>query len=170
MIVLWILRGGIQPGLNYHLLGMTALCLMFEWQFALFAASLVLAFTTWQGEAGWQAFGINALLMGALPILFTRGFLYVCQRRLPHNYFIYIFINSFLAGALSMLLAGLGSATVQQLAGAHPPDSISNNFLMILPMLMFGEGFMNGIAMSMVVAYKPQWLATFHDSWYLKGK
>ena len=170
VIVLWILRGGILPGLNYHLLGMTALCLMFEWQFALFAASAVLAFTTWQGEAGWSAFGINVLLMGALPILFTRGFLYVCQRGLPHNFFIYIFINAFLAGALSMLLAGLGTATVQVLAGAHPPDSISNNFLQILPMLMFAEGFMNGAALTLVVAFKPQWVATFHDSWYLKGK
>jgi uncharacterized membrane protein len=170
VIVLWILRGGILPGLNYHLLGMTALCLMFEWQFALFAASLVLAFTSWQGEAGWQAFGINALLMGALPVLFTRGFLYLCQRHLPHNFFIYVFINAFLAAALSMLLVCLGSASVQLLSGANQPDIIGNNFLLILPMLMFGEGFMNGAAMSLVVAFKPRWVATFHDSWYLKGK
>ena len=33
--LVWILRAGIEPGHNYHLLGMTALCLMFEWQFAL---------------------------------------------------------------------------------------------------------------------------------------
>lgn len=168
--VLWILRGGILPGLNYHLLGVTALCLMFEWQFALFAASLVLVFASWQGAAGWHAFGVNALLMGALPVLFTRVFLYLCQRRLPHNFFIYIFLNAFLAGALSMLLVCLGTATVQQLAGAYPADTISDNFLLILPMLMFGEGFMNGAAISLVVAFKPQWVATFHDSWYLKGK
>jgi uncharacterized membrane protein len=170
VVVLWILRGGIQPGLDFHLLGMTALCLMFEWQFALFAASLVLAFTTWQGGAGWQAFGINALLMGALPVLFTRGLLAVCQRYLPHNFFIYIFINAFLAGALSMLLVCLGSALVQQLAGVHEQGTARHDFLLILPMLMFGEGFMNGIALSLVVAYKPQWVATFHDNWYLKGK
>jgi uncharacterized membrane protein len=170
VIVLWILRGGIQPGLDFHLLGMTALCLMFEWQFALFAASLVLAFTTWQGAAGWQAFGINALLMGGLPVLFTRGFLAVCQRYLPHNFFIYIFINAFLAGALSMLLVCLGSATVQHFAGVHAQGTVIRDFLLVLPMLMFGEGFMNGVAISLAVAYRPQWVATFHDSWYLKGK
>ena len=170
VIVLWILHGGIQPGLDYHLLGMTALCLMFEWQFALFAASLVLAFTTWQGAAGWPAFALNALLMGALPILFTRGFLYACQRWLAHNFFIYIFLNAFLAGALSMLLACLGSATVQHLAAAQPPDTISNNFLLVLPMLMFGEAFMNGAAVTLAVAFRPRWVATFHDSWYLEGK
>ncbi|MGB5259240.1 MAG: energy-coupling factor ABC transporter permease, partial [Gammaproteobacteria bacterium] len=104
--LLWVMQGGIQAGLHYHLLGMTLLCLMFEWQFALLAASLVMAFNTWHGGAGLEAYGLNMLLMGALPILSTRALLYVSQRHLPHNYFIYVFINAFLAGALSMLLAG----------------------------------------------------------------
>ena len=170
LIVLWVLRGGIQLGLDYHLLGVTSLVLMFEWQFALMAVSLVLAVTTWAGPAGWQAFAVNGLVMGAVPVLFTRAFLYACQRWLPHNYFIYVFVNAFLAGALSILLAGLTTALLQQGAGIHPQDSISNNFLLILPMLMFGEGFLNGAAMSLVVAYRPQWVATFHDRWYLQGK
>jgi uncharacterized membrane protein len=148
----------------------TFLCLMFEWQFALIAISIVLAITTWQGPAGWPAFGINALIMGVVPLLFTRVFLYACQRRLPHNFFIYVFVNAFLAGALSMLLAGLASAFIQHQAGVHPVDSISNNFLLILPMLMFGEGFLNGAVISLAVAYKPRWVATFHDHWYLQGK
>ena len=170
VLVLWIMRGGIQPGLDYHLLGVTALTLLFEWQFALLAVSIVLAVTTWQGPAGWEAFGINALSMGVVPILFTRVFLYVCQRKLPHNFFIYIFVNAFLAGAVSSLLAGLLSAFIQYQAGVHPADSIGNNFLLILPMLMFGEGFLNGAVISLVVAYKPRWVATFHDRWYLQGK
>ena len=168
--LLWVMRGGIQAGLQVHLLGMTLLCLMFEWQFALLAASLVVAFNSWQGVAGWEAFGLNALLMGALPILFTRGLLYLSQRHLPHNYFIYVFINAFLAGALSILLAGGASAWLQYAAGVQTANSIVNDFLIILPMLMFGEGFINGGVMSLVVAYRPQWVATFHDRWYLRGK
>jgi len=168
--LLWIMRGGIQAGLSYHLLGMTLLCLMFEWQFALFAASLIVAFTTWQGDAGLEAFAVNVLLTGALPILFTRIMLYVCQRRLPHNYFIYVFVNAFLAGALSILLAGAASGLLQHVAGVQPAGTIASNFLLILPMLMFGEGFINGGALSLVVAYRPQWVATFHDRWYLDGK
>ncbi len=170
VLLLWIMHGGIQPGLDYHLLGVTGLTLLFEWQFALFAVSLLLAFTTWQGAAGWEAFGVNALVMGGVPILFTRGLLYVSQRKLPHNYFIYIFINAFLAGALSILLAGLASGLVQHLAAAQPGNTLFNNFIMILPMLMFGEGFLNGAALTLVVAYRPAWVATFHDRWYLQGK
>ncbi len=168
--LLWVMRGGIQDGLSFHLLGMTLLCLMFEWQFALVAVSLVIAIATASGPAGWEAFGVNLLLMGALPVLFTRVFLYACQRRLPHNYFIYVFINAFLAGGLSILLAGAASAWLQHAAGVQPAGSIFRNFVQILPLLMFGEAFINGGAMTLVVAYRPRWVATFHDSWYVRGK
>jgi uncharacterized membrane protein len=75
-----------------------------------------------------------------------------------------------LPGSLSMLMAGLASAFIQQLAGVHPADTMGNNFLLILPMLMFGEAFLNGAVITLAVAYKPQWVATFHDRWYLQGK
>jgi uncharacterized membrane protein len=41
--------------------------------------------------------------------------------------------------------------------------------VLILPLLMFGEGFINGGAMSLLVAYRPRWVATFHDHWYIDG-
>jgi len=166
LAVLWILRAGIEPGYNYHLLGATALCLMFDWQFALMAVSLVLLITTWQGPAAWEAYAVNALVMGAVPVLFTRLMLYACQHWLPHNFFIYIFLNAFLAGALSMLLCGIAAAAVLALAAApHGGD-----YLQVIPLLMFGEAFLNGMIMILLVAYRPRWVATFHDRWYLDGK
>lgn len=164
--VVWILRAGVEPGHNYHLLGATALCLMFGWQFALFAVSLVLLITTWQGPAGWEAFAINALVMGAIPVLFTRFMLYACQHRLPHNFFIYIFINAFLTGALSMLLCGYAASVVLAMADNMP----GSDYLQVIPLLMFGEAFLNGMLMVLLVAYKPRWVSTFHDRWYLDGK
>lgn len=163
--LIWVLRAGIEPGYNYHLLGMTALCLMFEWQFALLAASLVLIITTWQGTAAWEAFAVNALVMGALPVLFTRMLLYASQHWLPHNFFIYIFLNAFFAGALSILLAGLAAAAVLDLAGGA-----GGSYLQVVPLLMFGEAFLNGLTLVLLVVYRPRWVATFHDRWYLQGK
>jgi len=164
--VVWILRAGIEPGHNYHLLGATALCLMFGWQFALMAVSLVLVITTWQGPAGWETFAVNALVMGAVPVLFTRFMLYACQRWLPHNFFIYVFINAFLTGALSMLLCGYAASAVLAMADYMQATS----YLQVIPLLMFGEAFLNGMLMILLVAYKPQWVSTFHDRWYLDGK
>ena len=168
--VLWILRAGIEPGFNYHLLGVTALCLMFDWQFALLAVSLVVMITTWQGPAGWQAFAVNVLVMGAVPILLTRSLLTVSQRRLTHNFFIYIFLNAFFAGALSMLACGLAAAALLTLTSTHATDSPGGDYLQVIPLLMFAEAFLNGMAMTLLIAYKPRWVATFHDAWYLNGK
>jgi len=168
--VLWILRAGIEPGFNYHLLGVTALCLMFDWQFAVLAVSLVVMITTWQGPAGWQVFAVNVLVMGAVPILFTRLLLSVSQRLLPHNFFIYIFLNAFLAGALSMLVCGLAAAAILALAGGHSSGSSAGDYLQVIPLLMFSEAFLNGMVMTLLIAYKPGWVATFHDQWYLDGK
>ena len=169
--LLWVMRGGIHQGLNFHLLGMTLMCLMFEWQFALVGASLIVAIASAAGgTAAWPAFALNVMLMAALPILFTRACLYVGQRWLPHNFYLYIFVNAFLVGSLSMLLVGLASAALQHLGGVHPAGTISRDFVQILPLLMFGEGFINGGAMALLVAYRPHWVATFHDAWYLRGK
>jgi uncharacterized membrane protein len=168
--VLWAVRAGVTPGQNYHLLGASALCLMFDWQFALLALSLVLVVTTWQGSAGWEAFGLNALLMGALPVLATRLLLYASQRWLAHNFFIYIFINAFFAGALGVLLCGLTAAAVLAVAQGNPVNPAQEDYLLFIPLLMFGEAFLNGMTMTLLVAYRPRWVSTFHDRWYLDGK
>jgi uncharacterized membrane protein len=168
--LLWTLRAGIAPGHNYHLLGVTTLCLMFDWQFALLAVSLVLMVTTWQGPAGWEAFALNALLMGALPVLTTRVLLYASQRWLSHNFFIYIFLNAFLAGVLGILLCGLAAAAVLALAEVDVVNRSGGDYLTFIPLLMFGEGFLNGMAMTLLVTYRPRWVSTFDDRWYLDGK
>ncbi len=80
------------------------------------------------------------------------------------------FANAYLAGALSILLAGMASAWLQYAAEVQPADSIYRNFLQVLPLLMFGEAFINGGAITLAVAYRPRWVATFHDGWYVHGK
>jgi len=168
--LLWTLHAGIAPGHNYHLLSVTSLCLMFDWQFALLAVSLALLVTTWQGPAGWEAFAMNALVMGALPVLSTRVLLYASQRWLTHNFFIYIFVNAFFAGAVSILLCGLAAAAILALAEGEAVHRTSGDYLLFIPLLMFGEAFLNGMAMTLLVAYRPHWVSTFHDRWYLDGK
>ena len=163
--LIWMLRAGVEPGHNYHLLGMTALCLLFEWQFALLAGSLVLVIATWQGPAAGEVFAVNALITAAIPVLFTRVLLYACQRWLAHNFFIYIFLNAFFAGALTMLLSGLAAAGLLTLAGSD-----GGRYLQVVPLLMFGEAFLNGMTMTLLVVYRPRWVSTFHDHWYLDGK
>jgi uncharacterized membrane protein len=168
-LVVWLFwRGsaGITPGMEYHLLMMTALTLMFGWAFALLSASIVQIGLTLEGLAVPSGFAINLLLNGALPILTIHYFYRLVYQKLPHNFFIYIFVVSFFGAALTMFLnraAGLGlllmsdAYTLQQL-GDDP-------WFMLL--MLFPEGFLNGVVMTLLVVYRPEWVASFDDRSYL---
>lgn len=170
LMILWSLRAGISPGQNFHILGVTALCLMFDWQFALMAVSGIVVGTTLNGSGSWETFAVNVILMGALPIFLTRVLLYLAQRFLPHNFYIYIFVNAFFAAALSSLLTGLMAFFLLSSIGAYSTDMLRQEYLPFLLLLAFPEAFFNGLIMSGLVAYKPEWVSTFHDRWYLYGK
>jgi uncharacterized membrane protein len=170
LTVVWSMRAGILPGLNFHLLGATLLCLMFDWQFALLAVSVVVLATTVNGAAGWDAIALNILLMGVLPVLFTRILLYLAQRHLPHNFFIYIFVNAFLAAGLSSCLAGMTAAGVYMLSDTYTATALAEAYLPFMLLIFFPEAFFNGMMMTLIVAYRPRWVATFHDRWYIEGK
>ena len=73
LMVLWTIKAGITPGLNFHILGATLLTLMFGWPLAIVAGGVVLMAVTIDGMSGWQAFSVNALLMTGLPVGVTWG-------------------------------------------------------------------------------------------------
>lgn len=170
LLMLWTMRAGIQPGLNFHLLGTTALTLMFGWQFAWFGILLIVFGTTLNGAAGWETLPLNVLLMGGVPILVTRTLLYLAQRFLPHNFFIYIFLNSFLAAGLSSLMVTLCAYLLYRYSGAYPVEILHQQYLPVMTLIALPESTLNGIAMTGAVVYKPDWVSTFHDRWYLYKK
>ena len=51
--------------------------------------------------------------------------------------------------------------------GAYELPTLAENFLLTIPALMFPEGFATGALLTVVVAFRPQWAATFHDASYL---
>ncbi|MGF1642301.1 MAG: energy-coupling factor ABC transporter permease [Thiotrichales bacterium] len=169
-LVLWNLRAAVVPGFEFHFFGLTALCLMFEWQFAVIAAALLTAVSTWKVGAPWQLWGANALLLGVLPILWVRGLLYISQRRLPRHFFVYIFVNTFFAAALSVLLIGATASLLMAGAAGYGQLDLADEYWISLWLLAFPEGLMNGFIITLMVVYRPEWVATFHDRWYLKGK
>ena len=170
LMIIWSLRAGITPGQNFHLLGVTALCLMFDWQFALMAVSLIVTGTTLNGAGSWETYAVNVLLMGAIPILLTRVLLYLTQRFLPRNFYIYIFANAFFTAALASLLTGYTAYLLLSLSGVYTAEVLQQQYLPFLLLMAFPEAFLNGLIMSGLVAYQPEWVATFHDRWYLYNK
>ncbi len=170
LLVIWTMKAGIQPGLNFHLLGATALCLMFGWQFAFMALSLVIAGHALNGDIGWDVVPINAVIMAGIPLLITNTLLHLAQRHLPLNYFIYIFLNSFLAAGLSSLAVALTSYALYRYTNTYPLNILHQQYLPFMLLIALPESSLNGITMTGMVVYRPEWVATFHDRWYLNDR
>ena len=167
VLTLWMIRAGVDAGLNLHLLAVTSLTLMFGGPMAVVSVSAVLLLTTLNGAAGWTALGLNFLVMGAGPILLTQVLLRLAQRFLPLNFFVYIFVNAFLCGGLSVLLAGAASAALLNAFGPYDAAHLLDHYLGFYALMFFPEAVFNGMVMTLIVAYRPGWCRSFTDRLYL---
>lgn len=166
----WLLKAGVRPNLHLHLLGATALTLMVGPYFALLGLALVLVAVTWLGIGDWQNLPVNWLLMAWIPVWVSHGLLRLCQRRLPANYFIYIFINAFIGGALAMLATGAAAGLFHWLSGTYSADVLLEEYLPFYLLLAFSEAFSTGMVLTSFVIYRPQWVMTFDDALYLRKR
>lgn len=170
VIVLWNLSAGVDAGLNLHLLGVTLLTLMFGWEFALMCISLVLLAVTVNHHAGWSAFALNAVLLGVLPAWVSYGIARFVYLWLPHNFFVYIFGCAFFGAAITMATVGLVSTGVLGLADVYSFKYLTRYYLPFFLLMLFPEGFITGMIITLLVAYRPEWVTTFSDAQYIKNK
>lgn len=170
LTVLWSLKAGVKPGLNLHLLGATVATLMFGRQFAILALSLVLAFVTYNSQLSWLAYGLNALVMIVWPVLLSHSIWAQVERRLPANFFIYVFVICFFGAAVTVMLTGSLATLVLYLADAYSADQLLSQYLPYFILLAFSEAFLSGMTMTVMVVYRPAWVSSFDDDRYLTNK
>jgi uncharacterized membrane protein len=170
LMLLWSLTAGVVEGLKFHLLAMTLVTLMFGPQFAFMAGALALLGVTLNGKSGWETFALNWVLMVLIPVLITHGLYLLSRRWLARHFFVYVLVNGFLAAAASMVVVVLLIALILMLNDVYAWMKIANEFLVFLPMMLAPEAFLNGFVLTILVVNKPQWLASFSDEDYLKGK
>ncbi|SIN83890.1 Uncharacterized membrane protein [Sulfurivirga caldicuralii] len=170
LALLWKFSASIADGLTFHFLMMTSVTLMFGWQFAVLAALLALIILSAFEVTGWDALALNWLLMGVVPALITWWLLKLAWRWLPHHFFVYVFFNAFLAAGISTFVALLLTGWVLIGAEVQTAEKVGHSFMPYIPLLAAPEAFINGMLMGFLVMFKPQWIATFTDEHYLKGK
>lgn len=169
LFLLWQLGGGITAGMEFHLLLVTTITLMFGWQFATIAISIIQLFLTLTGYSEWFAYSLNALCNGIVPIGITYALYWFALVWLPRHFFIYIYICAFLGGALSMLASRLIGMWILLSSQTYALTDLGDEPLFIIVML-FPEAFINGMLITLLVVYKPQWVSSFSDKRYLQGK
>jgi len=170
LLVIWSLKAGIKPGLNFHLLGATLFTLMFGWEFALMGLSLVLFGITLNGASDWFSLPLNGLVMGAVPVFITSAVLRLAVRYMPHHFFVYVLVNAYFCGGLAMIATVLTSSSLMVGLGPYSLDKVMHDYLPFAPFMTFGEGFMTGMLATGMALMKPQWLVSFDDRRYIAGK
>jgi uncharacterized membrane protein len=170
IMALWSIKTGVRPGLNFHLLGATLLTLMEGPYLASIGLAIVAAGITLNGGAGWENYALTVLLTGALPAWISFAIYRFAESRLPNNYFVYIFANAFFGAGISMVLTGCAITAFMWVTGAYRAEYLIHNYLPYFILMGWSEAMMSGMIMSMMVAYRPQWVSTFDDARYIKNK
>lgn len=170
LLVLWHLRAPVQPGLVYHLLGLTAVTLIFGWALALVAASLAMLGVYLNGAPAWPGFGLNMLLGALLPISLTWLALVLIRWYLPKQFFIYVLGNAFLTAGLVGAVMGYAAAGLLVASGAYSYAELAESVLPFFPLMFLPEAMLNGWIMVILVAFRPHWVYSFSDEQYIHGK
>ena len=94
-----------------------------------------------------------ALLMGA-----------AVRRWIGLHLFVYVLARAFLGTVVCMFVAGL----LAQYSGHNLPGIDDDLSLVAHWLVAWGDAFLTGMFTAIMVAYKPEWLATWSDRLYLK--
>ncbi|WP_338517218.1 energy-coupling factor ABC transporter permease [Alteromonas gracilis] len=167
LFVLWLFKVGIFDGLDVHFLGLSVLTLMLGFRLAIVTAFITLIGCAAVGFIAWENIGVDGLLGTVLPIGVTYLFYMLSFHHIPRQLFVYIFLCAFFPAAISIALKTLTLGLFYFVEGTYPWDVIFDNYVLLIPLLVFPEALLNGMAITLLVIYQPTWVYTFHDKFYL---
>lgn len=170
LLLLWSMRAPVNQALTFHLLGTTALTLVCGWALAVLGSALALL-GVWAYQPGqWEAFALNLLLVGILPVLLSQLSLVLAFRYLPKNFFIYVLLNGFLTAGLAGLVSGYLATAALVTWGDFTFIELDETFLPFFPLMFLPEAFLNGWIITILVVNRPHWVYSFSDRFYINGK
>jgi uncharacterized membrane protein len=169
LVVLWGIRTGLRAGLDFHLLGASACALAFGPRLAMVAMALVTIGAAAAGSIEWGSVPVNLLVMGVWPVLVTTAVLRGLERWLPGHFFVYVFGAAFFGAALAMVATGVLASALLAIGGQRL-DDLLNGYLPWYVLMAWAEAFTTGAALTLMVVYRPDWVATFDDARYLRNR
>lgn len=161
----WAWSLGSLPGTGavLQVSGACLLVMMVGWPLAIWSLVAVAAGGAWLGELSlvhavdrlaW--FGIAPASVALLAGVATR-------RWLPEHLFIYILGRGFFATAIAVI----GCGSVHAWLNGAPIGLSLSDVLVGHWLIGWGEAMATGVLVATMVAFRPQWLATYSDGRYL---
>ena len=160
--LLWQLKADITPLVSLHFLMAMTLTVMFRWPFALLASVLAHTGLTWTGKAPFELFGVNVLISAVVPIAASHFIYRWVDEKLPNNFFVVLFVGCFFGSAITALASGLSLMLILWLGSSdYDFARISSEYFLFLPVILPPEAVVNGMLLSSLMVFKPQWTQSF---------
>jgi uncharacterized membrane protein len=170
IVVLWNVQATVGDGFRFHLLGVAAMTLLVGPALALLGGAVATAVQIAVRGGIWVNAGLAFLTMVAVPVATTWLVLRLSERHLPPNFFVYVFVAAFFGAGLSLAGAGIAGAAALTWGAGRAAGLVFGEYVPYLIYLAFGEATVTGMALTLAVVYRPQWVATFDDARYIDGR
>jgi uncharacterized membrane protein len=165
---LWQLRADISFTVSIHLILATTLTLMFYWPMALVATSLALLVTALTGRSEWDMLGINGLVTCVLPVFVSHWVWRWVDCKLPPNFFIFVLVAGGVGAAAATLSSGLAVITITWFyTSGYEFTRLANEYFLFLPLTLPPEAVVNGMIITGLTAFMPDWVRAFDPKRYL---
>ena len=167
---LWLLNASVKQGMDAHFLGGAVLLMMFGWRLASVLIMLPVIFFCTLVTKQPGNIGVYGLLAMLFPLFISFVFYSLSYKHLPKHLFIYIFFGGFFNAGLMLIAHVLFWGSWLWFATDYDFDTIMSNFFILIPLLGFPEALLNGMALTLLVVYRPEWLYDYSDKHYLWRK
>lgn len=169
LLFLWMLTLQVTEGVWMHLLGVTSLTLIVGWRFTMLGATLVLIGYLWLQHQSVMAAPLSWLFSVLVPATTTRALAHVLRRHGFRNLFVYLLGAGFGGGLLSVLVAALLALPIFWMIERSDWIARAIENWPFIFLLMFPEGFINGMLVTAFTVFYPDVVKTFDDDYYLNG-
>jgi uncharacterized membrane protein len=165
--ILWRIKAGILTGLELHILGVTAATLILGWRLTMLSSVLAMVLLASFGQITLELLPLQLLSSAFIPILITYLAFIISYQYLPRHFFIYIFICAFLTAGLTACIKILIGSLFYFAIGQYSWYELADNYLYLSAIISFPEAMLNGMAITIMITYRPHWVKTFYDKDYL---
>ncbi|HCU66802.1 MAG TPA: hypothetical protein DF774_13680 [Rheinheimera sp.] len=169
LLVLWQVKAQLPQGPALHFLGITAVTLLLGLRLSLCLIPAILLTTV---AASWLVapakLGSATLWLAdwaVLTVLALQSYLqlYLVHRQFGQHLFVYIFLAAFIGSALCTVSFVLLQSSALWLL---QPDVVLDpgEYLALSPLLALPEAILNGMAITLLLVYRPEWVATYRQN------
>jgi uncharacterized membrane protein len=167
LALLWQTDAAVLDALSIHFLALTTLVLLFGLRLSCLLFVLVMALQWLMNTQSLEQL-LWALASGWLVLALNYAVYLLCFYYLQRHLFVYLFVGAFLNSALGLVVFMLLQAWYQ--ADQYSAHQLYDSYLIFIPLAALPEALLNGMAMTLLVIYKPEWVYTYSQRIYLSGK